>query len=58
MKSHNFVSQEFRPVCVCVPVEKSGYSVPRAMLLAACDMLELGLIHSHSLAGSGIPIVM
>lgn len=24
----------------------------------ACDMVELGLIHSRSLAGSGIPIVM
>lgn len=42
---------------VCVQVEKAG-SVSRAMPLAACDMVELGLIHSQSLAGSGIPIVM
>lgn len=43
---------------VCVQVEKAARSVSRAVPLAACDMLELGLIHSQSLAGSGIPIVM
>lgn len=39
-------------------LKKAGRTASRAVPLAACDMLELGLIHSQSLAGSGIPIVM
>lgn len=42
-------SQQYCPVCVC----PRCHSVSRA-----CDMVELGLIHSQSLTGSGIPIVM
>lgn len=45
-------------LCVCVHIEKASHAVSRAVPLAACDMLELGVIQSQSMAGSGIPIVM
>lgn len=46
--------------CLCVSRLKKGrpLAASGAMPLAAFDMVELGLIHSQSLAGSGIPIVM
>lgn len=51
-------SQECCPICVCPGWKRLVGTASRAVPLAACDMLELGLIHSPSLAGSGIPIVM